>query len=144
LTAPGREKLRRASLGMQALGLKFDAVLSSPYLRATQTAEIVMQVYKLKTKNIYFTDNLLPPASIGKLLQTVHEHFPKSKNVLLVGHEPHLTAMISGLLKSSKPLDINFKKGGLCNVSIDQPSGSTMLNWLLTSTQLALMTKEKE
>ncbi len=61
LTAEGREKMHRVALGMQTLGLKFDAVISSPYLRAKQTAEIVTRAYKLKNKGIYLTDNLLPP-----------------------------------------------------------------------------------
>jgi len=141
LTAQGRKKIHRASLGMQALGLKFDAIFSSPYLRAKQTAEIVAQTYKVKNKRIYFTNNLLPPASIEELLQKVHACFPKSKNVLLVGHEPHLTEMISCLLKCSKPLVIDFKKGGICCLSIKQPLGnaSATLNWLLTPTQLGLM-----
>ena len=145
LTAQGATKMRRAARGMQALGLKFDAILSSPYLRAKQTAVIVTQVYKLKNKNIHFTNNLLPPVSIEKLLQELHQHFPKSRNVLLVGHEPHLTEMISKLLKSTKPLNIDFKKGGLCSVSIEQSleAPNAVLNWLLTPTQLGLMVKGK-
>ena len=141
LTAQGREKMRHASLGMKALGLKFDVVLSSPYLRAKQTAEIVVQAYKIKNKEIHTTDNLLPPASIERLLREVRASFPRSKSVLLVGHEPHLTDMISSLLKSSTPLVIDFKKGSLCSLSIS--NGSAALNWLLTSTQLGLIAKEK-
>ncbi len=152
LTDEGLEKMHRAGLGMQALGLKFDAILSSPYLRARQTAEIVAQVYKIKNKKIYFTDNLLPPASIKDLLREIGDRalFSKIKNralspiktVLLVGHEPHLSEMISSLLKSDKPLNIDFKKGGLCNLSIS--AGTATLNWLLTPTQLGLMAKEKQ
>lgn len=132
--------MRRAASGMQALELTFDAIISSPYLRARQTAEIVAQTYKLKNKTIHYTDNLLPPASIEGLLHEVHARFPKSKNVLLVGHEPHLTEMISSLLKSNKPLDIDFKKGGLCCLSVRYPLGneSAVLNWLLTPAQLHL------
>jgi phosphohistidine phosphatase len=149
LTAQGREKIHCAALGMQILGLKFDTVLSSPYLRARQTAEIVAQAYKIKDKNIYFTDNLLPPASIKQLLREVHTYFPKSKNILFVGHEPHLTEMISNLLKSNKPLTIDFKKGGLCKLSIQQlqllgEPRDAVLSWLLTPAQLCLLAKSKE
>jgi phosphohistidine phosphatase len=140
LTAQGRKKMRRAAAGMQALGLKFDAILSSPYLRARQTAEIVAQGYKIKNKAIHYTENLLAPASIEELLREIHARFPRSKNVLSVGHEPHLTEMISSLLKSKKPLDIDFKKGGLCCLSVIYPLGneSAVLNWLLTPAQLHL------
>ncbi|MBF0571221.1 MAG: phosphohistidine phosphatase SixA [Candidatus Omnitrophica bacterium] len=146
LTAQGKRKMHRAALGIQALGLTFDAVISSPYLRAKQTAEIVAKVYKLKNKSIHLTNNLLPPASIEELLSEVSIHFPKSQKILLVGHEPQLSEMVSRLLKSGRPLDIDFKKGGLCCLSVpDFPDHSNaILHWLLTPAQLGMMFKEKQ
>ena len=142
LTAQGRDKMRRIAVGMLALGLKFNAIFSSPYLRAKQTAETVAQVYKLKKNKIHVTNNLLPPASLEQLLREIKKVVPvTASSVLLVGHDPHLTEMISHLLKCSKPLSIDFKKGGLCSLSIQQGSGSSsaVLNWLLTPKQLTLM-----
>jgi len=139
LTVAGQKKMRRSVKGMQALDLKFDAIISSPYMRARQTAEIVAQVYKLKIKTIYLTNNLLPPASIEELLHEVNTHFPKSKNILLVGHEPHLTEMICSLLKCPTPLNIDLKKGGLCALSLQQKDAT--LNWLLTPLQLVLLAR---
>ncbi len=146
LTAQGRKKMKFAALGCQTLGLKFDAILSSPYVRARQTAEIVIQLYKSKNKKIHFTNTLLPPSSVQKLLLEIQTHFPKSKNVLLVGHEPHLSTMISDLLQSNTPLNIDFKKGGLCCLDIDLYSkkATACLLWLLTPTQLGLIAKEKQ
>jgi len=145
LTSQGREKLRRAALGMQALGLKFDVIFASPYLRATQTAQIVAQIYKIKNKKMHLTKKLLPPASIEDVLEEIYRHSPKSKNILLAGHEPHLTELISSLLKCPKPLPIDLKKGGLCSISISQTAGQTnaVFNWLLTPTQLMMLAKEK-
>ena len=131
--------MRRAVQGMQALNLKFNAIISSPTLRARQTAEIVAQGYNLKIKTIHLTNNLLPPASIKELLQEVRENFPKSKNILFVGHEPHLTEMICSLLKCYKPLNIDLKKGGLCFLSLQQ--GQATLNWLLTPLLLGLLAR---
>jgi len=131
--------MRRAVQGMQSLDLKFDAIISSPYVRARQTAEIVAQVYKLKIKTIHLTNNLLAPSSIEKLLREVTTHFQKSKNILLVGHEPHLTEMICSLLKCTTPLTIDLKKGGLCALSLQQ--GEATLNWLLTPLQLGLLAR---
>jgi phosphohistidine phosphatase len=146
LTAQGRKKMYRASQGMKSLGLKFDIILSSPYLRAKQTAEIVNRTCRPKNKKILFTNNLLPPARIKELLLEIHSHFPKSRKILLVGHEPHLTEMISGLLKSDRHLNIDFKKGGLCCLKIQQDfkHPDAVLIWLLTSTQLGLLAKEKQ
>lgn len=144
LTAQGHEKMRRVASGMQVLNLKFDAIYSSPYIRARQTAEIVAKSYGLKNKSIHLTENLLPPATIEVLLKEIRTLLPESKNVLLVGHEPHLTEMISSLLKSPRALPIDFKKGGLCSVSIDPSAGQrqAILNWLLTPTQLGLLYAE--
>lgn len=146
LTAEGRKKMRRAALGMQNLGLKFNAILSSPYLRARQTAEIVTQVYKQKNKKIHLTDNLLPPATIKKLLLEAFAIRAMSpiETFLFVGHEPHLSEMISCLLESSQPLNIDFKKGGLCCLTIRQDSKhpTAVLNWLLTPRQLEWLGKK--
>jgi len=138
--------MRLAAQGMKNLGLEFDAILSSPYLRARQTAEIVAQIYNLKSKKIHLTDNLLPPASIEKLLKEARSVFPGSKSILLVGHEPHLTQMVSSLLKCDGPLNLDFKKGGLCCLSVSLPldKSGAVFNWLLTPTQLGLISpKEK-
>ena len=129
--------MRRAAQGMQTLELRFDTIVSSPYLRARQTAEIVAKIYKIKTNEIHLTNTMLPPASIKKLLGEVTALFPGSQNILFVGHEPHLTELVSSLLKSKNALPINFKKGGLC--SLTRTHGNTVLNWLLTSTQLGLL-----
>jgi len=142
LTSQGRKKMQYAVLGMKNLSLTFDVILSSPYLRARQTAEIVAQAYKINEKNIHITKNLLPPRSIEKLLGEVHTRFPKSKNILFVGHEPHLSEMISAALKCNKPLLIDFKKGGLCSLTVKQ--SNAVLNWLLSSKQLGMMAKEKQ
>ena len=138
LTAEGKRKMHQESLGMQVLGLKFDTILSSPYVRARQTAEIIARSYELKNKDIHLTNNLLPPASIKDLLKEARLHFPRSEKILLVGHEPHLTEMVSCLLNCKVPLMINLKKGGLCSVTLpdDGDLRHAALNWLLTPQQL--------
>ena len=142
LTGAGQRKMRLAALGMKRLKLKFDTVISSPYVRARQTAEIVTQILPIKSKNIYFTKNLLPPASIKKLLKELRTLFPESESVLCVGHEPHLTEMIAELLGCTSPLAIDFKKGGLCCLILENAHAT--FNWLLTPAQLVLMSKEKQ
>jgi phosphohistidine phosphatase len=146
LTAPGKEKIHTAALGMQTLGISFDAILSSPYLRARQTAEIVAQAYTIKNKSIHLTNNLLPPALFATLLNEVQSLFAKSEHILFVGHEPHLSDMISSLLDCPQPLRIDFKKGALCCLEItqDPKNPDAYLKWFLTSTQLSLLAKEKE
>ena len=141
LTQEGREQLYRSSLGMKALNLKFDAILSSPYVRAYETAAIVADAYKLNKKKFFLTDNLLPPASIKSLLNEASTKFPKARHVLCVGHEPHLSELISALLESKKPLPVDFKKGALCCLEIKQTHAC--LQWFLTPKQLGMLAQIK-
>ncbi len=136
LTAQGKQKMRKAAFGMRALGLTFDAILCSPYLRAKQTAEIVTLAFKLKNTKINFTNNLVPDAPLEKLLREIRADFPKSESILLVGHEPQLTGFVSYLLKSEHTIPIDLKKGGLCHLSLFEDA---VLNWILTPSQLCLM-----
>ncbi|MDE2028067.1 MAG: histidine phosphatase family protein [Candidatus Omnitrophica bacterium] len=141
LTAEGVEKMHRESLGMKALDLKFDCILSSPYLRARQTAETVAKIYNIKKEDIHLTENLLEPACAKELLAEIRRRFPKKEHFLLVGHEPHLTELISSFLESGKELMIDLKKGGLCSLSLHEPwdDPDAVLNWLLTPSQLTCM-----
>jgi phosphohistidine phosphatase len=141
LTEEGMRKMQGASKGMKNLNLQFDAILSSPYLRARQTAEIVAKVYKIK--KVHLTENLLPPCPARHLLKEITEHFPTAETILAVGHEPHLTQLISEFLKSDQHLNIDFKKGALVSLNVPpSPRSPATLNWLLTSSQLSLMQKQ--
>jgi len=146
LTPEGIKKLEYAALGMIALDLKFDIILSSPYVRARQTAEIVARAYNVKNNKIILTKKLLPPASLKELMGKIKPLFQQSNSILFVGHEPHLSQLISEILNSKKPLNIDFKKGSLCKVNFEfSPLEETAtLAWLITQTQLGLMAKEKQ
>jgi len=139
LTKEGKHKLIAAAQGMKRLRLKFDLVLTSPYLRAKQTAEIIAEAYKIKSQKIELTDNLLPPASAKQLLAEIRHRFPKAQKILLAGHEPHMTELMSELLKSNRHLNIDFKKGGLGLLSIEKDPTDGTLQWLLTPEQLSYL-----
>lgn len=136
LTPEGRAKMRQGALGMKALELSFDLILTSPYARTRETAAIVAKTFKLKDDAVTLTDNLLPGASFEKLVREINAHSPQ--NVLLVGHEPDLSELISFLLIGVRKSFIDLKKGGLCNVSTARLTAGkcAVLNWLLTPAQL--------
>src|SRR5438270_13273231 len=94
LTPKGERKLHKIARAMQALELSFDCILSSPYVRARDTAEIVATELKLK-KKIELTETLLPDGNARKLVELVKQLQPAPQSVLLVGHEPHLSGLIS-------------------------------------------------
>jgi phosphohistidine phosphatase len=140
LTPKGERKLQRITDAMQALDLSFDLILSSPYVRARQTAELVAEAYHAR-KKVEFTDALVPGGSHKKLIELINGLKPVPENVLLSGHEPYLSGLISLLISGTTALPIELKKGGLCKLSTEhlRPDACATLEWLLTPKQMALM-----
>jgi phosphohistidine phosphatase len=120
--------------------LSFDLILSSPFLRARQTAEIVAGELKLK-KRLEFFDGLVPGGNPGALIHELNELKPAPENVLLVGHEPYLSRLISLLVSGGADAAIEMKKGGLCKLEAAElrPGQCARLAWLLTPSQMELM-----
>src|SRR5438445_7469264 len=118
LTAEGRHKLRRIAQAMKALDLSFDLILSRPYARARQTAEIVAAGLRAM-KKLEFSDDLIPEGNSNKLIDLLNRRQPASEKILLVGHEPYLSELIALLLSGDASLAIVMKKGGLCKLSAD-------------------------
>lgn len=140
LTSKGERKLLKIAEGMKALDLNFDVILSSPYLRARQTAEIISEAFHAN-KKIEFSDTLTPAGSPKKLVELLHGLTAVREDILLVGHEPHLSEFIS-LLVSGKPgFGVIMKKGGLCKLSVEamRYGRCAALEWLLTPAQMTLM-----
>src|SRR5437899_13004594 len=97
LTEEGERKLWDISQAMRKLELEFDLILSSPYTRARQTAEIVADGLKAR-KKLEFSDSLTPDGSSRELIESLNRLRPKLDRVLLVGHEPYFSGLISLLV----------------------------------------------
>ena len=140
LTPKGKRQLRQAVAAMKTMGLCFDLILSSPYLRAKQTAEIIAESMKLK-KQLGFSNALAPDGSPKNLIRHLNQLEPEPENVLLVGHEPYLSCLISLLTTGRKDLLMDFKKGGLCQLETETLSHDrcATLVWLLTPKQMKWM-----
>ena len=140
LTAKGRRQLRQTCGALRKLKLDFDLILSSPLVRARQTAEIVAAELKLK-KRLAFADELKPGGSPKKLVEKISRQHPAVKKTLLVGHEPDLSRLISLLVTGGPGLLLDFKKGGLAKLEIEELRAGkcAMLAWLLTPKQMKLM-----
>jgi len=140
LTAEGEKQLRQIATAMKKMDLQFDLILSSPFLRAKQTAEIVAKNLKLK-KRLRFFDELKPDGGVKNLLRQLNELKPAPENILIVGHEPYLSRLISLFVSGGENVAIDFKKGGLCKLKVEklQTGRGAMLAWLLTPRQMKLM-----
>jgi len=133
LTKEGEAKMRQIAEAMLGMELKFDLILSSPYVRAEQTAQIVANGLD---EEVTFTDFLAPDGSALELIAEINDEKPQ--RVLLVGHEPDLSRLISVLVTGGSDAAIELKKGGLCKLTSEKLKFGqcAMLNWLLTPKQL--------
>lgn len=136
LTSAGEEEMRRVAGGMHCLELKFDLILSSPFVRASRTAEIVAEVFG--PDKLRFSANLASGGNAGELINELNRDYPDHKNILLVGHEPDLSRLVSLLTTGERELWLSFKKAGLCKLALEKLRAGQCANleWLLTPAQL--------
>lgn len=137
LTGKGAKKMKNIAEGMLILDVTVDVIFSSPFMRAKQTGEIVAKAFHAQ-KNLVFTPLLEVGGDPEKLVEYINEHHDSDARVMLVGHEPYLSSMISVLISGNGSIDITMKKGGLCKLktaSLHYGQCAT-LEWLLTPIQL--------
>src|SRR2546430_17563843 len=89
LTPKGERKLGQIADAMEAMELSFDLILSSPYARARQTAEIVAETLPARKKP-EFSEDLVPDGSFKKLIEGLNDLKSRPDDLLLVGHEADL------------------------------------------------------
>ncbi len=137
LTARGKNRIRKIAAAMKAMGLSFDCILTSPLRRARQTADMVAKVLPARDKLI-LTGTLAAGRREGAVLKFLAGMKPRPKNVLLVGHEPQLSGLISLCLTGTLDLRMEMKKGGLCKLVMDSLALGQLavLAWLLTPKQM--------
>jgi phosphohistidine phosphatase len=140
LIPKGEQRLHEAADAMEKMGLSFDAIISSPYLRARQTAEIVAKHFKLQ-KKLAFSDDLIPSGNPQNLIRQLSGLKPAPENILIVGHEPFLSRLIALLAAGNAGATIEMKKGGLCKLEAEELEYGhcATLAWLLTPRQMELM-----
>ena len=144
LTSEGREKLHRVTAAMQAMEFSFDLILSSPFLRARQTAEVVADALKAR-KRMCLEDELACGGDVRELAQRLARIRPAPENLLLVGHEPGLSELVSLLCAGTLQLAVSFKKGGLGRLEVGtlRCGRCATLVWLLTPKQMSLMAQSR-
>lgn len=130
LTPKGIQKTREAARGLRALGIKPRAVLSSPYLRALQTAEIVCEELELPLGKLRRTPTLLPEAAAAEFfreLKKVH-----AEEVICFGHAPNMDDVLAHALGAAHALTA-LKKAGVACVELQSPgSRGGTLQWVVT------------
>lgn len=138
LTAKGAKKMKQIAAGMRTLGISPDLILSSPLVRARQTAEIVAGVFDLR-KKLEYSEALSTDGDNEDVVSEITKHEASCGSILLVGHEPSLSGLISLLIAGDERVPITMKKGGLCKLTVNSIhyGRCATLEWLLTPKQLA-------
>jgi phosphohistidine phosphatase len=137
LTARGKAKMREAAAGLAAIGVEPDVILTSPLPRAAETAAIVAEALpgRLEPQPL---DALATGVTAPEVLRALRP-FARRTSLMLVGHEPTLSALAALLLTgSTEGAAFALRKGGAIAIELAQlfpPRGATLV-WMLTPRQL--------
>ncbi len=131
LKKKGKQQMKATAKGLIAREVRFDKVLTSPLLRARESAEIV-NAYCGETKEVLVTELLKPDSAYSELIKFLNE-LADAEKIAIVGHEPFLSSFASYCLSKSKTSFINLKKGGALMLEIDKviKPGRCILSWLM-------------
>ena len=130
LSAEGRERTTLEARALAAMRLKLDVMLTSPLLRARQTAMIVAEALKMRVGD----DDRIVNLDSRKLKGILADHSDAGA-IMLVGHEPSMSETISRAIGGG---DIDLKKGGLACFEMRDPDSSRgRLLWLIPPKLLA-------
>jgi len=134
LTVEGRKRMKREATAIWKLKLPLDLILSSPLVRASQTAEIVANAQGSTARLI--TDDRLAPGFGPKDLAAIVAEHAVAQGLMLVGHEPDFSETIGQLTGGGQ---LAMKKGALACVELDDSASlKGTLVWLIPPKALEL------
>jgi phosphohistidine phosphatase len=140
LTAKGVIRTRRACQGLAHLGVAPDLILSSPRLRAIQTAEIAADELGIDENAIVHTSVLEPERSAEELFALLAEHACES--ALCVGHGPNVDVVVAGAVGASQPFTHLRKAGAACIEFEERWGREGRLIWLMEPRALRQLRKK--
>jgi len=143
LTDEGRARMREVVKGLKKLGVQLDLILTSPLVRAVQTAEILAGSLGINKKEIHQTPTLAPGGAVELLFAEIKNR-AGAESIAVVGHQPDLGQLISRIVQGDGCLlSIQLKKGSICCVNVGEtvPSLRGELMWVLTPRQLRMLAK---
>lgn len=146
LTKEGQEEVRAAARGLASLGLKVEALLASPRLRADQTARLIAEALHAEVTTRDELSGGFDVAALGTLLP----EFASASGVMIVGHEPDLSELAGTLCANDhSPARLHMRKAACCALKlprhlVETPGkhgadlvGAATLEWFLTAPHLA-------
>jgi phosphohistidine phosphatase len=130
LSDDGASRMRKAARGLDRLGVTLDVVVTSPLVRAKQTAELVAAAMNPRPP-IVTAESLAPGGTYQEVVTDLEKQSRRTR-IAIVGHEPGIGEFAARLVGSRHSLE--FKKGAVCRIDVDAlpPSGPGDMRWLLT------------
>lgn len=119
LTHEGIERMKCEARAIADLSLKLDVIVTSPLLRARQTAEILAD--RLKLRDEIVEDKRLAEGFNARRLSEILGEHDKAEAIMLVGHEPTMSAAIG---RSIGDASIELKKAALAGVVLSDASAA--------------------
>ncbi len=131
LTARGIARMKREAQGLAALDVAFDIILTSPLVRARQTAEAIASVYRTPPP-IVNAPSLAPGGTHSAIVDELSKQSHRRQRIALVGHEPGIGELAAKLLGLRRPIE--FKKGAICRIDVAAlpPASAGELRWFAT------------
>jgi phosphohistidine phosphatase len=140
LTKRGREEIAGVGLWMAAQGITFDLIAASPFARAQETAAIIAGVLEDPGETANW--EILVPGGDPDTVCHELSRYENASAILLVGHEPLLSSLVSRIISGTDDAGIAMTKGGLAKIRnfsyTRSPAGE--LHWLITAKQMTLCT----
>ncbi len=135
LTKDGRKRMRRAARGLRELLDDLDMIVTSPLVRAVQTAEIIAAEYDAVPPAPL--PSLGPGSDFGGFLEWL-KRMDDVQTLVAVGHEPHISGLAAWLLTGNDQPLFEMKKGSavLLEFNGEVRQGAARMLWFLTPAQL--------
>ena len=118
LSPVGRDMVRKSAAALRALGLDFEAILSSPKERARQTAAIVARAVDYPEHSIRVTEAVKAMATPDETVEFLRD-YRNAGRIFLAGHLPHLNKLACRLLGADKEPDLGVEQAGLLCLETD-------------------------
>lgn len=117
LVEKGKAKTKEMGEVLHCWVPEVDMLVSSPYARAVQTANILKPL--LKAPRVVESVELVPSAPPRAFCQWLQEQAAHAQTVVAVGHEPHLSSLASWLLSGHSESFIVLKKSGIIELEVE-------------------------
>lgn len=140
LTDDGKKRTKKAAKGLKEVGCVPTRILTSPYVRAKETAAIAAEVLGVDASKVTITEALLPEAAPYAIFHALYAFHASDEEILCVGHTPNVDKVLAVALTGERAPVTALKKAGAAMLLVDDlPRTKAQLAWLIPPKVLAAL-----